>query len=117
MSTEFNNPENEPTAPTIEIWHCRPAPSQADYIGTPRPESGSDLEIRIRGDWQREKDRSAWLQDMKERQARSAELEAKRRQLNEQASKPIDVVSELDSASKEIRLGSSYAQSLTRDVE
>jgi hypothetical protein len=54
---------------------------------------------------------------MKERQARSAELEAKRRQLNEQASKPIDVVSELDSASKEIRLGSSYAQSLTRDVE
>jgi chromosome segregation ATPase len=35
---------------------------------------------------------------MKERQARSAELEAKRRQLNEQASKPIDVVSELDSA-------------------
>jgi hypothetical protein len=46
-----------------------------------------------------------WLQDLKERQARGAEQEAKRRQLMEQASKPIDVVAELDSALTALEAG------------
>ena len=41
-------------------------------------------------------DHAAWMKDLEERKARGAEHEAKRRQLNEQASKPIDVVEELD---------------------
>jgi hypothetical protein len=50
-------------------------------------------------------DHSAWLQDLEDRKARGAEHEAKRRQLIEQASKPIDVVAELDSALTALEAG------------
>ena len=50
-------------------------------------------------------DHAAWIKDLEERKARGAEHEAKRRQLNEQASKPIDVVAELDSALTTLEAG------------
>jgi hypothetical protein len=67
-------------------------------------------------------DHAAWVQDLKERQARGAEQEAKRRQLIEQASKPIDVVAELDSALTTLEAGAvdfenSYGQPNSELIE
>jgi hypothetical protein len=50
-------------------------------------------------------DHAAWVKDTEERQARRAEHEAKRRQLIEQASKPTDVVTELDGALTTLEAG------------
>jgi hypothetical protein len=50
-------------------------------------------------------DHAAWVKDTEERKARGAAHEAKRRQLSEQASKPIDVVAELDSALTTLEAG------------
>lgn len=57
-------------------------------------------------------DHSAWLQDLEDRKARGAEHEAKRRQLTEQASKPIDVVEAL---AEEITKLSDAADAFERD--
>ncbi len=48
---------------------------------------------------------AAWVKDTEERKARWTAHEAKRRQLIEQASKPIDVVAELDSALTTLEAG------------
>src|SRR6202047_2715754 len=50
-------------------------------------------------------DHAAWVKDTEERKARGTAHEAKRRQLSEQASKPIDVVAELDSALTTLEAG------------
>jgi hypothetical protein len=46
-----------------------------------------------------------WVKDTEERQARGAAQETKRRELIEQASKPIDVVAELDAALNALEAG------------
>jgi hypothetical protein len=66
----------EPEAPTIEMWHGRPAPAKADHIGTVSPEeSGNPYDIRVQGDWRREQDRKEYFAELEERRNRPVHSE------------------------------------------
>ena len=54
---------------------------------------------------------AAYIQDLEERSARTAAFQEQRRKQNEQASRPIDVVAELDSALTALEAGASDFES------
>jgi hypothetical protein len=88
----------EPTAPTIEMWHGRPAPAKADHIGTVSPEeSGNPYDIRVRGDRQREQDRREYFEDLEERRNRPVHYIREKKEVN--------VVTELDAALSALEAG------------
>jgi hypothetical protein len=88
----------EPEAPTIEMWHGRPAPAKADHIGTVSPEeSGNPYDIRVRGDWQREQDRREYFEDLEERRNRPVHYIREKKEVN--------VVTELDAALSALEAG------------
>jgi hypothetical protein len=97
--------QTEPEAPTIEMWHGRPPPPKADLVGAVPP-------LNVRQGAQESIDREEWMRDMEYRRNRATEIATKRQQMNEQASKQIDLVAELDAELEKLETA---AQAFERD--
>ena len=68
------------------------------------PTVGSVFRTRVDRTDGKTAEHSAWIQDIEDRKACTAELEAKRRKLIEKASQPVDVLLEVDAALEALEL-------------